>query len=78
MLCTKCPSEAFQIYQQHDNILKAQYMHRADLTAEKGGNIDEDTDEKDGYDVPGKTGPSTTPPLAARLSQKQHLNQDKQ
>jgi len=25
------------------------------LTAEKGGNIDEDADEEDGYDVPGKT-----------------------
>ena len=58
--------------------LKAQYMHRADLTAEKGGNIDQDADKKYRYDVPGKTGPSTTPPLAARLSQKKHLNQDRQ
>ena len=53
-------------------------MHRADLTAEKGGNIDQDADKKYRYDVPGKTGPSTTPPLAARLSQKKHLNQDRQ
>ena len=53
------------------------WKHNIYLTAEKGGNIDEDADEKDRYDVPGKTGPSTTPPLAARLSQKQQLNQDK-
>ena len=45
-------------------------MQRSDLTAEKGGNIDEDADEEDGYDVPGKTGPSTTPPVATCLSQK--------
>ena len=47
------------------NFWKGQH---ADLTAEKGGNVDEYADKEDGYDVPGKAGPPTSPPLAPRLA----------
>ena len=65
--CSKCLIEAFQIYHWQNNIPKAQSKQKADLTAEKCGDVDDDADEEDGDDVPGEAWPTTTPSLASRL-----------
>ena len=51
-------------------------MQKADLTAEKCGDVDEAADEEDGEDVPGEARPSTTPPLASRLVTKTMFQSD--
>ena len=52
--CSKYLIEAFQIYHWQNNIPKAQSKQKADLTAEKCGDVDDDADEEDGDDVPGE------------------------
>ena len=43
-----------KISQEKNNIPKAQSKQKADLTAEKCGDVDDDADEEDGDDVPGE------------------------